>query len=34
LIDRLERKIEALQYELGQAREKKTEGNIDGGLPR
>jgi len=33
-IDSLERKIEELQYELRQARERRTEGNIDGGLPR
>jgi predicted ATP-binding protein involved in virulence len=34
LIDDLKRQIERLQYQLEQAREKKTEGNIDGGLPR
>jgi hypothetical protein len=33
-MDYFERKIEALQYQLEQAREKKTEGNTDGGLPQ
>jgi hypothetical protein len=33
-MDDLERKLEELQYQLEQAREKKAEGNTDDGLPR